>query len=219
MLSLQSRTNTETHKYSFLPVSFSLPPTHSTHFYFSLSFSDSNPSCFLVTHSTHRHTHTHIHTHTHKHTYHTSSFIFSLISSPPTPPFLLLPHPLSFLPHTRTYRHTAHIHTYTHTQWQSAFLYSQLGLDISLPLWPLLAIWSAMSPLCWSFASPWASQDFVQHLQAQFIRVKALLCMCVQWPSWVKSLSLTLPTSKKPHSASMTPALIISQMADGTVID
>lgn len=77
----------------------------------------------------------------------------------------------------------------------------------ALFLWPFWAIWSAMSPLCWSPASSWASRGWTHHLQAQFVRVKALLC--VRWPIWVKSLSPEFPSSKKPHSALMTPALCV----------
>lgn len=95
------------HKCLLLPVSYFLPPTHTTHstFYFSLSFSVFNPSCFFVAHSTLSLflplslTQTHTHTVTDMYAYiHRSSFIFSLIFYPPTH-FLLLPQ------HTHTYTH------------------------------------------------------------------------------------------------------------------
>lgn len=54
------------------------------------------------------------------------------------------------------------------------------GLWTALFLWPLWAIWSAMSLLRWSPAS---LPGFVQRLRAQLVRAKALLrvceCMCV----------------------------------------
>lgn len=75
----------------------------------------------------------------------------------------------------------------------------------ALFLWSFWAIWSAMSLLYWSPASSRASWGWTHHLQAQFVRVKALLC--VWWPSWVKSLSPEFPSSKEPHSTLMAPAL------------